>query len=63
MQYMLDSKGRQAAQVINHLRKEVQGGYRDIEETAMSLVEVAENAWLKQVCVVVLSEAAEPWRL
>ncbi|KAI6779907.1 uncharacterized protein J7T54_001995 [Emericellopsis cladophorae] len=49
MQFMANREGRQAAQVIDHLRTEVQSGYRDIEETAMSLVAVAEKAWLKQV--------------
>lgn len=43
-----------AAGVIDRLRRELQSGYRDIEETAMSLVAVAETAWLKQVSAWVL---------
>lgn len=37
------------ARVINQLRAELQTGYQDIEETARSLVRVAEIAWVKQV--------------
>ncbi|KAI1763750.1 Spc97/Spc98 family protein [Hypoxylon sp. FL1150] len=43
-----------AAQLINKLRHELQTGYADIGETALSLVKVAENAWLKQVSAWVL---------
>lgn len=37
------------AQAIDRLCEEVQTGYTDIEEAALSLVTVAEAAWLKQV--------------
>lgn len=43
-----------AAQLINKLRDELQTGYADIGETALSLVRVAETAWLKQVSAWVL---------
>ena len=43
-----------AAKLMNMLRREVQSGYRDIEETALSLVAVAEQAWLKQVSAWIL---------
>ncbi|KAI1083573.1 Spc97/Spc98 family protein [Whalleya microplaca] len=43
-----------AAQLINKLRNELQTGYADIAETALSLVKVAETAWLKQVSAWVL---------
>ncbi|KAI1409385.1 Spc97/Spc98 family protein [Hypoxylon sp. FL1857] len=43
-----------AAQLIDKLRDELQTGYADIEETALSLVRVAETAWLKQVSAWVL---------
>ncbi|KAI1337445.1 Spc97/Spc98 family protein [Xylariaceae sp. FL0016] len=43
-----------AAQLINRLRDELQTGYSDIGETALSLVKVAETAWLKQVSAWVL---------
>ncbi|KAI1461436.1 Spc97/Spc98 family protein [Annulohypoxylon moriforme] len=42
------------AQLINRLRAELQTGYADIGETALSLVRVAETAWLKQVSAWVL---------
>ncbi|CAK7199768.1 hypothetical protein SEUCBS139899_002451 [Sporothrix eucalyptigena] len=42
------------AQLINHLRAELQTGYEDIERTARSLVRVAETAWLKQVSAWIL---------
>ncbi|CAK7262875.1 hypothetical protein SEPCBS57363_000268 [Sporothrix epigloea] len=42
------------AQLINHLRSELQTGYEDIERTARSLVRVAETAWLKQVSAWIL---------
>lgn len=38
-----------SAAIINRLRGELQTGYLDIEETARSLVRVAETAWVKQV--------------
>ncbi|KAL6851296.1 hypothetical protein ACO1O0_008424 [Amphichorda felina] len=43
-----------AAEVMDRLRRELQSGYRDIEEAAMSLVAVAETAWLKQVSAWIL---------
>lgn len=42
------------AAVLNRLRGELQTGYQDIEETARSLVRVAETAWVKQVSAWVL---------
>jgi len=42
------------ARLIDRLRGELQTGFRDIEETARSLVAVAEVAWLKQVSAWVL---------
>lgn len=38
-----------AAALLNHLRAELQTGYPDIEETALSLTQVAESAWLRQL--------------
>ncbi|KAI1105802.1 Spc97/Spc98 family protein [Jackrogersella minutella] len=43
-----------AAQLINRLRAELQTGYADIGDTVLSLVKVAETAWLKQVSAWVL---------
>lgn len=43
-----------AAPLINRLRNELQTGYADIGETALSLVRVAETAWLKQISAWVL---------
>ncbi|KAL7627604.1 hypothetical protein AAE478_001797 [Parahypoxylon ruwenzoriense] len=43
-----------AAYLINKLRDELKTGYADIGETALALVRVAENAWLKQVAAWVL---------
>ncbi|KAI1639828.1 Spc98 family-domain-containing protein [Biscogniauxia mediterranea] len=43
-----------AAKLIDKLRSELQTGYADIRETALSLVRVAETAWLKQVSAWVL---------
>jgi hypothetical protein len=40
--------------LIDRLRSALQSGYVDIEETAMSLVSVAETAWLKQVSAWIL---------
>ncbi|KAI1207089.1 Spc97/Spc98 family protein [Annulohypoxylon truncatum] len=42
------------AQLVNRLRAELQTGYADVGETALSLVRVAETAWLKQVSAWVL---------
>ncbi|KAI5459773.1 gamma-tubulin complex component protein [Mariannaea sp. PMI_226] len=42
------------AQLMDHLRTELQSGYQDVVETAMSLVTVAETAWLKQVSAWIL---------
>lgn len=42
------------AALMNKLRSELQTGYADVEETASSLVKVAETAWLKQVSAWVL---------
>lgn len=42
------------AAIINRLRGELQTGYADIEETARSLVKVAETAWVKQVSAWIL---------
>lgn len=42
------------AAIINRLRGELQTGYLDIEETARSLVRVAEAAWVKQVSAWIL---------
>ncbi|PHH86798.1 hypothetical protein CDD83_9745 [Cordyceps sp. RAO-2017] len=42
------------ARLIDRLRAEVQSGYRDVAETALSLLAVAETAWLKQVSAWVL---------
>ena len=57
LQFMAEEKDGQpcqAAQMMNRLRSELQSGYRDIEETALSLVAVAETAWLKQVSAWIL---------
>ncbi len=42
------------SRVMNRLRSELQTGYLDVEETARSLVAVAEVAWLKQVSAWIL---------
>ncbi|KOS20552.1 Gamma-tubulin complex component 4 [Escovopsis weberi] len=51
-----DEGGRacRGSQIMNRLRAELQSGYRDVEDAAMSLVTVAETAWLKQVAAWVL---------
>lgn len=58
VQFMLarDKRGDMChgAQLMDRLRSELQSGYRDVEETAMSLVTVAETAWLKQVSAWIL---------
>ncbi|KAL0944485.1 gamma-tubulin complex component [Colletotrichum truncatum] len=56
-QFMLRKQQGQTcrgAQLIDRLRSELQSGYVDIERTAMSLVSVAETAWLKQVSAWIL---------
>jgi len=40
--------------IVDRLRSELQTGYKDLEETAKSLVAVAEVAWLKQVSAWIL---------
>ncbi|KAK9769327.1 putative Spindle pole body component [Seiridium cardinale] len=42
------------AELMNKLRNELQTGYADVEEAALSLIKVAETAWLKQVSAWVL---------
>ncbi|KAJ9136445.1 Spindle pole body component [Pleurostoma richardsiae] len=42
------------ARIMDRLRKELQTGYTDIEETALSLIRVAQTAWLKQVSAWIL---------
>ncbi|KAK8051380.1 hypothetical protein PG993_002765 [Apiospora rasikravindrae] len=42
------------SQLMDKLRGEIQTGYADIEEAALSLARVAETAWLKQVSAWVL---------
>ncbi|KAL7800245.1 gamma-tubulin complex component protein [Trichoderma ceciliae] len=58
VQFMMtkDEKGSacRGSQIMNRLRTELLSGYRDVEEAAMSLVKVAETAWLKQVSAWVL---------
>ncbi|KAF5018485.1 hypothetical protein F66182_9539 [Fusarium sp. NRRL 66182] len=58
VQFMLakDKKGEEChgAQLMDRLRLELQSGYRDVQDTAMSLVAVAETAWLKQVSAWIL---------
>ncbi|KAK7981931.1 Gamma-tubulin complex component 4 [Apiospora saccharicola] len=57
VQFMLkkDKSGSRAgSQLMNKLRSEIQTGYADIEEAALSLARVAETAWLKQVSAWVL---------
>ncbi|KAI0840857.1 Spc97/Spc98 family protein [Hypoxylon sp. FL0890] len=49
-----DGSPCRAAQLIDKLRDELKTGYADVEETALSLVRVAETAWLKQVSAWVL---------
>ncbi|KAI0478968.1 Spc97/Spc98 family protein [Xylariaceae sp. FL0804] len=48
------SSSCRAAPLIDRLRGELQTGYADIGETALSLLRVAETAWLKQVSAWVL---------
>lgn len=42
------------AALINKLRSEVQTGYPDLEEAALSLIKAAETAWLRQLSAWVL---------
>lgn len=42
------------ARLMDRLRDELQSGYEDVKDTAMSLVTVAETAWLKQVSAWIL---------
>ncbi|KAK0112715.1 hypothetical protein ONS95_014451 [Cadophora gregata] len=49
-----DGKNCSGAMVIDRLCESMQTGYVDIEEAALSLVRVAETAWLKQVSAWVL---------
>ncbi|KGQ04506.1 hypothetical protein BBAD15_g10242 [Beauveria bassiana D1-5] len=46
-----DASGRLCwgARAIDRLRAELQSGYRDVEEAALTLVTAAETAWLRQV--------------
>lgn len=46
-----DSNGRLCwgSRAVDRLRAELQSGYRDVEETALTLVAAAETAWLRQV--------------
>ncbi|KAI0404410.1 Spc97/Spc98 family protein [Xylaria palmicola] len=44
----------QGAKLIDKLRGELQTGYADVAETALSLLQVAETLWLKQVAAWVL---------
>jgi hypothetical protein len=52
VEFMMRSSGQSkkctGAMVINKLCDAIQTGYVDIEEAALSLVRVAETAWLKQ---------------
>ncbi|EEU42993.1 uncharacterized protein NECHADRAFT_46654 [Fusarium vanettenii 77-13-4] len=58
VQFMLakDKKGEvcHGAHLMDRLRLELQSGYQDVQDTAMSLVTVAETAWLKQVSAWIL---------
>ncbi|KAI0132338.1 Spc98 family-domain-containing protein [Xylariales sp. AK1849] len=42
------------AELMDMLRAELQTGYADIEETALTLIRTAETAWLKQISAWVL---------
>jgi Gamma tubulin complex component N-terminal len=59
VEFMMRGTGGEAkrctgAMVIDRLCDAMQTGYIDIEETALSLVKVAETAWLKQVSAWIL---------
>ena len=50
-----ESRGiRSGAQVIDWLRREAQTGYPDLERVAISLIAVAEVAWLRQLSAWIL---------
>ncbi|KAI1849929.1 hypothetical protein JX266_004308 [Neoarthrinium moseri] len=57
-QFMLKKRDHgptcRGAELMNKLRAELQTGYADIEATSLSLIQVAETAWLKQVSAWVL---------
>lgn len=54
--YMMRGGGTKCsgAMIIDKLCDAIQTGYMDIEEAALSLVKVAETAWLKQVSAWIL---------
>lgn len=54
VQSIQDDSGGAGPSLIDRLRRELQTGYVDIEETSRSLVRVAEVAWLKQVSAWIL---------
>lgn len=57
VQFMIKGNGGgacTAAQLMDRLRRELQSGYVDVEETARSLVTSAETAWLKQASAWIL---------
>lgn len=43
-----------SASLMNRLREDLQSGYQDVGETALSLVTIAETAWVKQVSAWIL---------
>lgn len=51
---VIGQERRRGSEVIDWLRGELTTGYRDVEETARSLVQVAETAWLRQVSAWIL---------
>ncbi|KAN0096204.1 Gamma-tubulin complex component protein [Hyaloscypha variabilis] len=58
VEYMMKGTGAEkkctGSMVIDRLCESMQTGYMDIEEAALSLVKVAETAWLKQVSAWIL---------
>ncbi|RAL65585.1 hypothetical protein DID88_005257 [Monilinia fructigena] len=54
MMQEMGGKKCSGAMVIDKLCNAIQTGYADIEETALSLVKVAQTAWLKQVSAWIL---------
>ncbi|PFH55874.1 hypothetical protein XA68_17474 [Ophiocordyceps unilateralis] len=48
------SAASQGVELIDRLRNQVYSGYRDVAETALSLLAAAETAWLKQVSAWIL---------
>lgn len=54
VQCMQDKDAGSGPGLIDRLRRELQTGYIDVEETSRSLVQVAEVAWLKQVSAWIL---------